>query len=99
MLPVQQPRGCRRQAFHPDRVAQITAEVNERNAEELGTDYFEVDWHPAARPDHQAWQGKVYSREELQCVCGLGSKTGLCGINCRHVYYPLCGGFGENVYR
>ncbi len=79
-------------------VAQITAEVNERNAEELGTDYFEVDWHPAARPDHQAWQGKVYSREELVSVCGLGSKTGLCGINCRHVYYPFVPGVSERMY-
>ena len=79
-------------------VAQITAEVNERNAEELGTDYFEVDWHPAARPDHQAWQGKVYSREELHSVCGLGSKTGLCGINCRHVYYPFVPGVSERMY-
>ena len=79
-------------------VAQITAEVNERNAEELGTDYFEVDWHPAARPEHQAWQGKVYSREELHSVCGLGSKTGLCGINCRHVYYPFVPGVSERMY-
>ena len=79
-------------------VAQITAEVNERNAEELGTDYFEVDWHPAARPDHQAWQGKVYSREELVSVCGLGSKTGLGGINCRHVYYPFVPGVSERMY-
>ena len=79
-------------------VAQITAEVNERNAEELGTDYFEVDWHPAARPEHQAWQGKVYSREELVSVCGLGSKTGLCGINCRHVYYPFVPGVSERMY-
>ncbi len=79
-------------------VAQITAEVNERNAEELGTDYFEVDWHPAARPEHQAWQGKVYSREELVSVCGLGSKTGLGGINCRHVYYPFVPGVSERMY-
>ena len=79
-------------------VAQITAEVNEKNAEELGTEYFEVDWHPAARPDHQAWQGKVYSKEELVSVCGLGSKTGLCGINCRHVYYPFVPGVSERLY-
>lgn len=79
-------------------VAQITAEVNEKNAEELGTEYFEVDWHPAARPDHQVWQGKVYSKEELVSVCGLGSKTGLCGINCRHVYYPFVPGVSERLY-
>ncbi|MEY8428822.1 phage minor capsid protein [Lachnospiraceae bacterium 46-15] len=79
-------------------LAQITAEVNEKNAEELGTEYFEVDWHPAARPDHQAWQGKVYSKEELHSVCGLGSKTGLSGINCRHVYYPFVPGVSERLY-
>ena len=77
---------------------QITAQVNERNAVKLGTDYFEVSWHPGARPDHQAWQGKVYSKDQLRSVCGLGSVTGLCGANCRHEYYPFVPGVSERLY-
>lgn len=79
-------------------VSQVTGKVNERNASELGTEYFEVDWHPAARPDHQKWQGKVYSREELRSVCKLGEVTGLCGANCRHTYYPFVPGVSERLY-
>lgn len=79
-------------------VSQITGKVNERNASELDTEYFEVDWHPAARPDHQKWQGKVYSKDELRSVCGLGTVTGLCGANCRHTYYPFIPGVSERLY-
>ena len=79
-------------------VSQITGKINERNAKLLGTEYFEVDWHPGARPSHAVWQGKVYSREELETVCGLGTVTGLCGANCYHVYYPFVPGISERLY-
>ena len=77
---------------------QLTAQVNEQNAEKLGTEYFEVSWHPGARPDHQKWQGNVYSKEQLRSICGLGSVTGLCGANCRHEYYPFIPGISERLY-
>lgn len=79
-------------------VSQITGRINERNAKLLGTEYFEVDWHPGARPSHAVWQGKVYSKEELETVCGLGTVTGLCGANCYHVYYPFIPGISERLY-
>ena len=79
-------------------VSQITGRINEHNAKLLGTEYFEVDWHPGARPSHAVWQGKVYSRDELETVCGLGTVTGLCGANCYHVYYPFIPGVSERLY-
>lgn len=79
-------------------VGQITAKINERNASLLGTEYFEVDWHAGARPEHAAWQGKVYSKTELETVCGLGTVTGLCGANCYHLYYPFIPGVSERLY-
>ena len=79
-------------------VSQITGRINEHNAKLLGTEYFEVDWHPGARPSHAVWQGKVYSKEELETVCGLGTVTGLCGANCYHVYYPFIPGASERLY-
>lgn len=68
---------------------QIVAKVNEDNAEQLGTEYFEVSYHRGARPAHQVWQGRVYSKKELETVCGLGTVTGLCGANCYHSYSPF----------
>lgn len=79
-------------------VSQITRQVNERNAQILGTEYYEVSWHPSARPEHREWQGKVYSHKQLIDICGLGSVTGLCGANCYHDYYPFIPGVSERLY-
>ncbi len=79
-------------------VSQVTAKVNEDNAKALGTEHFEVSYHIGARPSHQEWQGRVYTREELTTVCGLGSVTGLCGANCYHDYYPFVPGISERTY-
>lgn len=79
-------------------MSQLTAKVNEDNAKALDTEYFEVSWHGGARPEHQEWQGKVYSRKELEKVCGLGTVTGLCGANCYHDYYPFIPGISERTY-
>ena len=69
-------------------VNQTAANQTLSNAEELGVEKFEVSAHIGARPEHEAWQGKIFKKEELYSVCGLGSVTGLCGINCRHSFYP-----------
>ena len=79
-------------------LSQLTAKMNEDNAKELGTDCFEVTWHSGARPSHQEWQGKVYSKKELETICGLGTVTGLCGANCYHDYYPFIPGISERSY-
>lgn len=76
-------------------MSQITGKITDDNAKKLGTDYFEVAWHSGARPSHQVWQGKVYTKDELVSVCGLGTVTGLCGANCYHEYYPFFPGISE----
>ena len=73
-------------------VNQVVGHINERNADALNTDFFEVSWHATARPEHQLWQGRVYSRKELTDICGLGTVTGLLGANCYHSYYPFIPG-------
>lgn len=78
--------------------SQITGKISERNAALLGTDYFEVDWHVGARPEHRVWQGRVYTYKQLHTVCGLGTVTGLHGANCYHDYYPFVKGVSERMY-
>lgn len=77
---------------------QLTGQVQEANAEKLGAEKFEVTWHSTARPTHQPWQGRVYTKEELVGVCGLGEVDGLKGANCRHDYFPFIEGISERVY-
>lgn len=77
---------------------QVVGKINEENAEKLGTNYFEVSWHSGARPSHQVWQGRAYSKEELENVCGLGTVTGLCGANCYHSYSPFTPGITPRTY-
>lgn len=85
-------------------VARMTDKVNEKNAEELGTDYFEVDWHAGARNtgtgylNHQSWQGKVYSAAEMKTVCGQGEMLGFAGINCYHIKFPFVPGISKRKY-
>ncbi len=79
-------------------LSQITGKIAEMDAEELGTDYFEIDWHEGARPSHRAWQGKVWSKDELVSVCGLGTVAGLKGANCYHGYYPFLPGISERMH-
>ena len=85
-------------------IAQMTDKVNEKNAKELGTDYWEVDWHMGARNtgtgylNHQSWQGRVYSSEEMRTVCGLGEMLGFAGINCYHIRFPFLPGISQRKY-
>ena len=76
-------------------VSQITGKIAEYNADILGTEYFEVAWHVGARPTHTVWQGQVWSKRELYDVCGLGTVTGLLGVNCYHEYYPFFPGISQ----
>lgn len=85
-------------------VAQMTNQINESNAKKLDTDYFEVDWHPGARnkgvgiENHQEWQGKVYSKQEMITVCGEGDILGFAGINCYHIKWPFIKGVSKRKY-
>ncbi len=85
-------------------VAQMTDKVNDHNAKELGTDYWEVEWHLGARNtgtgymNHQSWQGKVYSSAEMRTVCGLGEMLGFAGINCYHIRFPFIPGVSKRKY-
>lgn len=93
-------------------VTQLSSKYSEQNAERLDTPYFEVTAHRGARDgvgktpwaSHKAWQGKVYSIHtgdkypSIYAVCGLGEVDGLCGANCRHLYYPFVDGVSERAY-
>lgn len=76
-------------------ITQLTGHISDFNAEKFGTEYYEVAWHAGARPTHQVWQGKVWSKEQLVTVCGLGTVTGLEGVNCYHERYPFIPGISE----
>ncbi|MCI6120658.1 MAG: phage minor capsid protein [Blautia sp.] len=76
-------------------ISQLTGRISDMNAEKLGTEYFEVAWHSGARPSHAEWQGRVWSKQQLYDVCGLGTVTGLLGANCYHEYYPFFPGISE----
>lgn len=79
-------------------VNQVTSKISEMNMEELHTDYAEVSAHGTARPSHQKWQGRVWSKQELVEVCGLGKADGLCGINCRHHFWAFIPGVSVRNY-
>lgn len=79
-------------------LTQLSGKIAEYNAEKLGTEFFEVEWHAGARPTHTIWQGRVWSQQQLYDVCGLGTVTGLCGANCYHTYFPFVPGVSVRAY-
>lgn len=78
-------------------VSQLSAQINEMVAKDLGTDEYEVTWHSGHRLSHW-WGGRVYTYQELQAVCHLGEGDGLCGWNCRHSYFAFVPGIYARIY-
>ena len=73
------------------------------NCEELDCDLVEVSAHIGARDrdgpnpwsNHETWQGKIYKLHgstdkypNFYDTCGYREADGICGINCRHSFYP-----------
>lgn len=75
-------------------VSQTAANMTLNNCEAMDCDLVETSAHIGARPEHEEWQGQIFSRSGSSekyrpfSVCGLGSPTGICGINCRHSFHP-----------
>lgn len=76
---------------------QMSGELQLERGQELGNNLYEVSAHIDSRPSHADWQGKVYTKDELVTKCGYGQIDGLCGINCRHTFYPYIEG-GVKTY-
>lgn len=84
-------------------VNQTNGQLQLRRMEDLSWDLVEVSAHIGARPSHAVWQGQVYSLtgsngyknfyEETE----YGDMLGLCGINCRHTFFPFYEG-STNTY-
>ncbi len=79
-------------------INQTASQLQMARAEEMGATDFEVTAHGGARKEHASWQGKVWSKRDLYGICGLGTAGGLCGVNCRHSYYPYYKGVSERAY-
>lgn len=94
-------------AVRRDIVTQInrsSAEVCLADCEELGTKLVETSWHNGARPEHEVWQGKIFSLDPKNTNYGYfygsldaglpayGDMLGICGINCRHSFSPYIEG-------
>lgn len=77
---------------------QVQGIINEQVANDLRTDFYEVTYHIGARPDHQPWQGRVWTMQQLREVCGLGEVAGLHGANCYHDYNAFIPGVSVRTY-
>lgn len=86
-------------------VSQTAAQISERYADDMGCDLVETTAHPGARPEHAAWQGRVFSRSgkhtkypDFVKTTKYGTGAGLCGWNCRHSFFPFFEGISESAY-
>ena len=86
-------------------VAQTTGGLQTSRMDEMGVDLVQTSAHAGARPTHEVWQGKIFSRSgtnpnypDFVNETGYGEVDGLIGINCRHSFYPFFEGISENAY-
>lgn len=78
-------------------VNQLCGKINDKVADDLGTDVFEITYHSGARPSHW-WGGMVFNKKELESICGLGTVGGLEGANCRHNHLAFFPGISVRAY-
>lgn len=75
-------------------IAQTSGKMTLARMEDYQYDLVEVSSHFGARPEHAEWQGKIFSLtgsngyENFYEVTEYGDMLGLCGINCRHRFFP-----------
>lgn len=76
-------------------ISQATAQIQVARMDEMDVDLVITSSHLGARPSHQEWQGRVFSRSGKSKYppfvesTGYGSAGGLCGVNCRHSFSPF----------
>ena len=70
-------------------VNQTVGVLQERRADEMNSDLVQTTAHIGARPEHEIWQGRIFSRSgahpkypDFVTETGYGTATGLLGINC-----------------
>lgn len=87
-------------------VSQTTGEMQTERMNEMGVDLVQTSAHIGARPAHQVWQGKIFSRSgkdkrypDFVAETGYGTGAGLMGWNCRHSFYPFFDGISKNAYK
>jgi hypothetical protein len=71
----------------------------------MGCSLIATSAHIGARPTHELWQGQVFAvvgstpeYPNFQESTHYGEVDGLCGINCRHSFYPFYEGISEEAY-
>lgn len=75
-------------------MAQTSGKMTLASMENYQADLVEVSSHMGARPSHYVWQGQIYSLsgtggyENFYDATGYGTLLGLCGVNCRHRFFP-----------
>lgn len=89
-------------------VSQTAGQITWQNILDNNVDLIETSAHIGARnkghapENHEEWQGRVFTRKanpkypDFLTVTGYGTVTGLCGINCRHSFYPYFEGTTRN---
>lgn len=95
-------------------VNQTAGELSLARADDMNTDLLQTSAHLGARNrgtvphNHEMWQGRVYTRgtdpknkgryPDFYEITGYGTVEGLCGINCRHSFFPFFDGISQNAY-
>ena len=75
-------------------------------ADEMECDLVETSSHVGSRPQHQEWESMIFSRSgknpkypDFVDSTRYGYPDGLCGINCRHSFFPYYPGISKPIHQ
>lgn len=89
---------------------QLAGRITERNVRSSSTDLVIVSQHEGSRPEHADVENQIFSLSGKSDVypafsdplpvdggngAGYGDAAGICGVNCRHTFYPYWEGVSE----
>ena len=85
-------------------VNQTAGKLQWELADEMECDLVETSSHVGSRPQHRDWEAQIFSRSgkhpkypDFVSNTRYGFSDGLCGINCRHSFFPFFEGISKPV--
>lgn len=78
-------------------VSNLSKQISEKNAEDIGADGWEITAHSDCAPDHIDVQGKQFTVKEYDRLNGQLERP-IGELGCRHMAFPVLLGISESIY-
>lgn len=78
-------------------VSDLSKQISEKNAEDIGADGWEITAHSDCAPDHEDIQGRQYTTAEYERLNDILDRP-IGELGCRHMAFPVLLGISDSIY-